>query len=202
MKNTKLYFDLIALCSQDPEERITLQLYLNKDKHNELQRIKRQLDIGKPIEEFEDITLIEENIEPTINDLRLERDVVKLSYYDLDKFNKFLGYGLECKGIERETYHTGGNCDMVLQNNERTLFPIEFKLNQANHSVVSQIDKYCIHFKLDLVYKLYDRVQGVVIASSFSKYAINALLKRSIICLQYSCKNDIITFKQIKKLKN
>ena len=104
MKKTKLYFDLIALCSQDPEERMTLQSYLNKDKHNELQRIKRQLDIGKPIEEFEDITLIEENIEPTINDLRLERDVVKLSYYDLDKFNKFLGYGLECKGIEREKH--------------------------------------------------------------------------------------------------
>jgi hypothetical protein len=199
IEKTKMYFELIEGCMDKEEDKKILLKYLNQYKLNELKRIRREIEIGKPIQEFEPITPIEENIEPTEHDLKLEKQLVKLSYYSLEKLNKFLGEELVGKGIERETYHTGGKCDMVLQNNERTIFPIEFKLNQATHAVVSQIDKYCMHFKLELIYKLYDNVQGVVIASSFSKYAINALLKRGIICLQYTCKNDIVSYKQIKK---
>lgn len=198
IQNTKLYFSFIQDMYSNSEEKKILQQYLDKEKLKELKRIKKEVESGNPIEELESINPIDDNIEPSANDLKLEKQIVKLSYYNLQKLEKFLGKNLECKGIERETYLTGGKCDMVLQNDQGTLFPIEFKLNQANHSVVSQIDKYCLHFKLQLIYKLYNRVQGVVIASSFSKYAINALLKRNIICLQYSCVEDNVKFKLIK----
>jgi hypothetical protein len=199
MKKTELYFSLIENCFKDNSDKVVLKSYLDQDKLHELKRVKREVELGKPILELEAITPIDENIEPTAHDLKLERELVKLSYYSLQDLAPFLGDDLVCKGIERETYLTGGKCDMVAQDNNGTIYPIEFKLNQANHSVVSQIDKYCLHFKLQLIQKLYKRVKGVVIASSFSKYAINALLKKNIICLQYSCENNIVTYKQIRQ---
>ena len=39
---------------------------ISQFKLNELKRIKREVEIGKPIQEFEAITPIEENIEPTV----------------------------------------------------------------------------------------------------------------------------------------
>lgn len=197
MKTQTLYFEILRNIFTQEDNKEIMKDFLDKDKANVLKRIKQEIKTGKHIEELEPIMSHEENIEPTEKDIRLERDLVKASCKNLNLLERHLGPDLTISGIEFPTFRTGGKCDLVLRDSAGVLYPVEFKLNQATHAVVGQIKKYTTHFNLQLIYKLYDKVQGVVVANSFSKYAINELLKRNIICLQYSLTDDVLKFTPI-----
>lgn len=74
-------------------------------------------------------------------------------------------------------------CD-ILAHGENVCFPTEIKLRQANHSVVSQIEKYCHYFYKRFRYALYKDIQGVVIANGFDPYSINELRRNNIWCFE------------------
>lgn len=73
----------------------------------------------------------------------------------------------------------GYKCDLVVES-ATIYYPIELKIVQTNHQVVSQIKKYCFYFYRQLRYDRYKKVQGVVIANGFDSYSINELRKNGV----------------------
>ncbi len=65
-------------------------------------------------------------------------------------------------------------CDLVAKN-EVKFYPIELKIHQADHQVVSQIEKYCWFFYRKLRYDRYRDIQGVVCGAGFDEWSINEL---------------------------
>jgi len=70
-------------------------------------------------------------------------------------------------------------CDLVAKNEVR-FYPIELKIYQADHQVVSQIKKYCWFFYRKLRYDRYRDIQGVVCANGFDSWSINELRREGI----------------------
>lgn len=70
-------------------------------------------------------------------------------------------------------------CDLVAQS-EDSFYPIELKIGETTHAVVSQIQKYCFYFYRKLRYSLYRDIKGVVIASGFDSWSINELRRDGI----------------------
>jgi hypothetical protein len=80
-------------------------------------------------------------------------------------------------GTEVET-DCGYRCDIVAES-DNTFYPIELKIGQANHQVVSQCAKYCFYFYRKLRYSFFKPVQGVVIANGADDWAINELRRQN-----------------------
>lgn len=65
-------------------------------------------------------------------------------------------------------------CDIVTKN-DRMFYPIELKIGQADHKVVSQIQKYCYYFYRTLRYDRYRHIQPIVLANGYDEWSINEL---------------------------
>ena len=70
-------------------------------------------------------------------------------------------------------------CDLVAKNDVK-FYPIELKIYQADHQVVSQIEKYCWFFYRKLRYDRYRDIQGVVIGNGYCDWSINELRRAGI----------------------
>ena len=81
-------------------------------------------------------------------------------------------------GIEVET-DCGYKCDIVAEG-QKFFYPIELKIGQANHSIVSQIDKYLYFFYRKLRYNHYKELQGIAISNGYCQWSINELRRRKI----------------------
>ena len=68
----------------------------------------------------------------------------------------------------------GYRCDVVAESKTR-LYPIELKIAQSTHAVVSQCSKYCYYFYRKLRYDRFKYVQGVVLSNGFDAWSINAI---------------------------
>lgn len=84
-----------------------------------------------------------------------------------------LGEPINIVGTEVET-DCDYRCDIVAES-RRCCYPIELKIGQANHQVVSQCLKYCFFFYRKLRYGCFKKVQGVVIANGADDWSINEL---------------------------
>ena len=89
-----------------------------------------------------------------------------------------------------------GYVDLVGRDKD-TVYVIELKKEVAKFDIVSQIDKYMYDFKVKLIYKLWKKVQGIVIANCFQDYALTELRKSGIICIVYSYENDVLKLRRI-----
>jgi len=184
-KNMEMYFNLMENEYKKTHNKYAFQSFFTPEKLNIFKLIKQQVEMGKFFEVFEEFVPVEQEIEMNETEIEKEALIVKHVAKNQTMLEKFLGGKIKLKSIECPcgSKKSQDKCDMVSQNDLGTLFPIEFKLSKATHAVVGQIGKYCLNFKLQLINRLYDRVQGVVIANSYSKFAINELHKRGIICL-------------------
>lgn len=90
----------------------------------------------------------------------------------------------------------GYKCDLVVKS-ATSLYPIELKIGQAQHGVVSQCNKYCYYFYRRLRYDRHKNVQGVVIANSFDRWTVNEL-RREGIWIFYIRPDRATTIKLIK----
>ena len=54
-------------------------------------------------------------------------------------------------------------------------YPIELKIAQGNHAVVSQCSKYCYYFYRQLRYDRFKKIQGIVIGNGYDAWSINEL---------------------------
>lgn len=80
---------------------------------------------------------------------------------------------LRIVGIEVET-DDDYRCDIVAESSQK-FYPIELKIAQSTHAVVSQCSKYCYYFYRKLRYSLFKEVQGIVVSSGFDSWSINEL---------------------------
>lgn len=106
---------------------------------------------------------------------KLEKDLQKhLSEHKCILEDAF-GENLRIVGLEVET-DDDYRCDIVAESSGRC-YPIELKIAQSTHAVVSQCSKYCYYFYRKLRYNHFKEVQGVVISSGFDAWSINELRK-------------------------
>jgi len=83
--------------------------------------------------------------------------------------------------LEEETVVDHGfKCDIVAKGTK--FYPVELKIKQATHAVVSQCNKYCFYFYRKLRYDRYKEIQGVVIANGFCDWSVNELRREGIWC--------------------
>lgn len=83
------------------------------------------------------------------------------------------GDRLRIVGLEVET-DDDYRCDIVAES-EKKFYPIELKIAQSTHAVVSQCSKYCYYFYRKLRYNHFKEVQGVVLSNGFDAWSINEL---------------------------
>jgi len=98
--------------------------------------------------------------------------------------------------ISKEHQTLFGRVDLLAQD-KKTFYPIELKKGIADHGIVGQIEKYILHFKLGLINKIYERVVGVVIANSFTDYALREIPRTGAIAIQYVKNNDKIELRRL-----
>ncbi|MFW5794624.1 MAG: hypothetical protein ACOCV1_03980 [Bacillota bacterium] len=186
-KKMKMYFNLLE--KEYQKDTNLFQRFITREKFENIKKIKKQIDDNQLYEFCQDFKPLEHEIEMDKTEIEKEKLIVRKIAQNQSMLEPFLGEEIKLKNLE----HPCGNkkvkkdrCDMVSINKDNILFPIEFKLKKATHAVVGQINKYCLHFKLKLINNLYQEVQGVVIANSYSQYAINELKKKGHICLLHS----------------
>lgn len=92
-----------------------------------------------------------------------------------DILSEALGDRIEIRGIEVET-DFDYRCDIVARS-DTTFYPIELKIGQATHQVVSQINKYCWYFYRKMRYGYFKPIQGVVVANGLDSWSINEIRK-------------------------
>jgi hypothetical protein len=192
-----MFYHLLEREFQRCENKEVFQEFFNEDRAPDLKLIKKQVNSQTLFEEFIPFEPIEHPIKMSETEIEEEKQLVNHVARNMELLHPFFP-NLKLKDIE----HPCGpdrqdKCDMVAIDDTQILYPIEFKLNKATHAVVGQIGKYSLHFKLRLSYRLYRKVHGVVIANSYSKYAINELKKRGYTCLVYSGNLDKLKFTQV-----
>ncbi len=92
---------------------------------------------------------------------------------NLDILQKALQEEIKLVGIEVETDFEYA-CDIVVAST-KNFYPVELKVDKADHRVVSQILKYCYYFYRKLRYDRFKEIQGVVCANGMDAWSINEL---------------------------
>ncbi len=67
-------------------------------------------------------------------------------------------------------------CDIVAES-DTILYPIELKIAQSTHAVVSQCSKYCYYFYRKLRYDRFKYVQGIVVSNGYDAWSVNEIRK-------------------------
>lgn len=129
----------------------------------------------------------------------LEKDLQKYLSEHKNVLEDALEDRIRIMGIEVET-EDEYRCDIVAEG-EKKFYPIELKIAQSTHAVVSQCSKYCYYFYRKLRYDHFKEVQGVVISSGFDAWSINELRRSGhwIYAIVPDSDNDI-TLERIKNL--
>jgi len=108
--------------------------------------------------------------------------------------SRALGENVRVTGIEVDVGHSY-RCDIVAEG--KKFYPIELKIGQTNHAVVSQCIKYCYYFYRKLRYSLYKEIQGVVIGNGFDPWSINELRREGIWCFTIRTMGDGVELSKI-----
>lgn len=125
-----------------------------------------------------------------------ERSLVKVICDNLDILRDILGATnkLYIYNIEHPTAY--GRVDVVLKDGD-TVYLVEIKKSHARYSVISQIDKYMLDFRLKLILKAWRKVVGVVIANGFIGRVSKELVKFGVIPIKYRIKNNTLSLRRL-----
>lgn len=146
--------------------------YLQEPYRERLKILTHELIGKKSIKKCEAITL-----KPPISakkiPFKLESELQKYLVDHPGVLQEALKDPVKIMGIEVET-DGDYRCDVVAES-ASMFYPIELKIAQGNHAVVSQCSKYCYYFYRKLRYNKFRKVQGVVIAAGFDEWSVNEL---------------------------
>jgi len=112
-------------------------------------------------------------IQPREIPFKLEKDLQNHLAENKNILEEAFGDQLRIVGLEVETdddYY----CDVVAESSKK-FYPIELKIAQSTHAVVSQCSKYCYYFYRKLRYNHFREVQGVVVCNGADAWSINEL---------------------------
>ncbi len=104
---------------------------------------------------------------------KLEKDLQKHLSEHKNILEDALEDRLRIVGLEVET-DDDYRCDVVAESSKK-FYPIEIKIAQSTHAVVSQCSKYCYYFYRKLRYDRFKEVQGVVITNGADAWSVNEL---------------------------
>ena len=152
-----------------------IQSELHQDQRKRLKNITHQILDSVSIEQKEAITIkfpIKSREIPFKNEAELQSHLVE----NKNILEEALEDRIQVKGTEVRT-EGDYRCDIVVES-DNTFYPIELKIAQGNHAVVSQCSKYCYYFYRKLRYDRFKSVQGVVIAPGYDKWSINELRRQ------------------------
>jgi RecB family endonuclease NucS len=176
------YYDMLSYAFEKHKALITKALSPAKKKR--LEQISEKYEgFSNKTERITYYNQAKEKISPIL--VNEEKDLKVL----LQQNHEMLENTLECKlkymGEEiRPTKMERDRCDLLYKS-EKVLYIIELKKDQADHSVVTQIDKYMKYFWQTAFTLDHEYVNGVVIAAKYSDYAYENLKNNSIKCFQY-----------------
>lgn len=139
-----------------------------------------------PFNKFEKISPVGERVE---EEIELQNQFLRKKFFNLPTLLNFKDYKLS--GIEIPVDE--GFVDVIIDNivnNQTIRYLIELKAGIADHRVIGQIMKYKIYFTKKLLYKLWDDVEGIVIAHGFTENALIELKKLNIITIRYIKTNE------------
>lgn len=137
-----------------------------------LKEITRAIHENVIIQRHEAITM-KHPIQSRKIPFKLEKDLQKHLSEHKDILENALGERLRIVGLEVET-DDDYRCDVVAESSQK-FYPIELKIAQSTHAVVSQCSKYCYYFYRKLRYNHFKEVQGIVVSSGFDAWSINEL---------------------------
>jgi len=193
-----------VLLGKKTESKMYLDILRSEFEHNEenfkvLQdgRMDHLIKIGKVIDN--DLTIRDFNLNESIsgvvsgneNFVEKEKELSDLICKHPEVLKKSLKGSNEFEIVTAYCPTRYGIADIIARDKEK-LFVVELKKETAKHDIVSQLEKYMIHFKLKLNYKLWKEVIGVTIANSYQDFALQELSKIGVICFQYSFNEKLI----------
>lgn len=128
----------------------------------------------KSIKKSEVITL-KQPVNPRKIPFKLELELKSYLVEHSRILSEALEDSIKITGTEVET-EEDYRCDIVAESSNK-FYPIELKIAQGTHAVVSQCSKYCYYFYHKLRYDRFKVIQGVVIANGYDAWSINELRK-------------------------
>ncbi|KKL73431.1 hypothetical protein LCGC14_2074970 [marine sediment metagenome] len=177
--------DAICKANQSKAEGILkLLLYIGKYKpeliRSGLQLIQRtrlkemihEIHENVTTQKREAITM-RQSIQPRVIPFKLEKELQNYLSEHKHILEEAFGDRLRIVGLEVET-DDDYRCDIVAESSQK-FYPIELKIAQSTHAVVSQCSKYCYYFYRKLRYSHFKEVQGVVIINGADVWSINEL---------------------------
>jgi len=168
------------------------------DRWNHLQQLSAAVENGLTVKNF---SYKDDNVDAPNKDdqqVALESDLVKLICKDPDCLKQLFGASDDfyIYNIEHPTKY--GKVDIVAKDG-LTVYVIETKKSHARFSVVSQIDKYLLDFKLKLILKQWNKIVGVVIANGYIDGVAKELVKLGVIPIKYRYKNNLLRLRKCRK---
>jgi len=129
-----------------------------------------------------------------------EQSLVKVVCDNIDVLRDILNASndLFIYNIEQPTKY--GRVDVVLRDKD-IVYLVEVKKSHARYSVISQIEKYMLDFRLKLILKMWRDVVGVVIANGFIGRVSKELVKLGVIPIKYRIKNDTLILRRLHAKK-
>jgi len=133
------------------------------------------------------------------NQVETELELVKLIFknqQNLQNLKSILGVSEEFYIYNVEHPTKFGRVDIVAKDGS-TVYLIETKKGEARYSVISQIDKYILDFRLNLAIKMWKHIVGVVIANGFLDQVTKELVKLDVIPIKYNFDDGLIRFRRL-----
>lgn len=149
-----------------------IQAGLRSIQKTRLKEITHEIYENAIIQKREAITM-RHSIQSSKIPFKLEKDLQKHLFEHKNILENALGEHLRIVGLEVET-EDDYRCDVVAESAQK-FYPIELKIAQSTHAVVSQCSKYCYYFYRKLRYDRFKEIQGVVLTNGADTWSINEL---------------------------
>ena len=160
---------LLYLAKYKPE---LIQNGLQKPFRDRLKTIASEL-LGNSSIQKREVISIKPPVKPREIPFSVEMELKNYLVRNHDRLSSAFDDPIKIKGTEVEI-EGDYRCDIVAESIS-TCYPIELKIAQGTHAVVSQCSKYCYYFYRKLRYDRFKRVQGIVIANGFDQWSVNEL---------------------------
>lgn len=150
---------------------------LRQEHRDRLKEISFEMT-GQSVPVKRDAISIKTGQSPVSLPFKKERELQEFLLDHPETLSQGFGESVKIVGTEVET-DCGYRCDIVAES-KLIFYPIELKIGQANHQVVSQCSKYCFYFYRRLRYNHFKKIQGIVIANGADSWSINELRRMGI----------------------
>jgi len=198
-QNAQMYLEMLR--DEYVENESAFDILKQDNRFEHLQQLGYAVDNGLVVKNF-DYTDNNEDVEDADKDedqADTEKELVKTIFANDENVKQLQNLlnatdSFSLYNLEHPTKY--GRVDVVVQD-DMTMYVIEIKKSQARYSVISQIDKYMLDFRLYLNLKMWNNVIGVVIANGFLNRVTKELVKLGVIPIKYTLRKGKISFRKL-----